>query len=237
MDMIPPSYRPTPRQREHRRLTRQREYVQWLITAVKNRLRRILSDYNADRKDLFTAEGLAYLGRVELAPADRFAADQLCEELSLLRKQLAAADARLRAFAEGAPAAEGERRALLRSIPGVGPVTTEVVLAELADPDRFRSAKGAAAYAGLSPGQRESAGKRRELHISKEGSRHLRWVLVQAAWQLVLRSARWRAVYQALKARVRAKKAVVAVARRLLGLMLAILRSGRPYDPAHAPAA
>src|SRR5207237_7008434 len=58
LDMIPQAYRPTPRQRQHRVLVRQRCYVQRRITSVKNKLRRILSDYNADRKDLFSSEGL-----------------------------------------------------------------------------------------------------------------------------------------------------------------------------------
>ena len=81
MDMVPTSYRPTPRQRDHRRLVRQRDRIQRRLTSAKNRIRRLLSDYNADRRDLFTAEGLAYLTRVELSEADRFAIDQIVEEL------------------------------------------------------------------------------------------------------------------------------------------------------------
>ena len=86
------------------------------------------------------------------------------------------------------------------SIPGVGPVTTEVVLSELADPKRFRSAKCAVAYAGMAPGQRESAGKRKELHIERTGSKLLRWMLVESAWQLVRHTARWRVTFERLSA-------------------------------------
>ena len=57
LDMIPTSYRPTPRQRDHRRLVRQRDTVQRRITSVKNRLRRIMTNYNADRRDLFSTVG------------------------------------------------------------------------------------------------------------------------------------------------------------------------------------
>ena len=124
----------------------------------------------------------------------------------------------------------------MQTIPGVGPVTTEVVLSELADPKRFRSAKCAVAYAGLAPGQRESAGKRKELHIERTGSALLRWVLVEAAWQLVRRTGRWRGIFERLSARIGRKKAIVAVARRLLGLMIALLKSGQPYRHAYGPA-
>jgi transposase len=230
LDLIPTSYRPTPRQRDHRRLVRQRQSLQRRITAVKNRLRRVLSDYNADRPDLFTREGTAYLEQITLSPADRFAAEQLQAELAFQQQQLAAADRQLQAFAREAPAREAEARALLKSIPGVGDVTTEVVLAELADVRRFRSQKAVVAYAGLAPGQRESAGKRQELHLEKNGSRLLRWILVEAAWRLVGQTARWRAVFENLAQRTGRKKAIVAVARRLLGLMVALLQSGQPYQ-------
>ena len=234
LDMIPTSYRPTPRQREHRRLVRQRAGVQKRITSTKNRLRRILADYNADIPSLFTREGRRYLEKVKLSDAARFTANQIVAEQDFLTTQLQECDRRLTEFAKTAPAAETESRELLRSIPGVGRVTAEVVLAELADIRRFRSQKKVAAYAGLAPGQRESGGKRQELHIEKSGSKLLRWVIVEAAWQLVRRSIYWRRIYEDLKGRLRAKKAIVAVARRLLGVMTAILKTGQPYRHAIA---
>lgn len=241
LDMIPSSYRPTPRQRDHRRLVRQRDRVQRRITGVKNRIRRVLSDYNADIKSLFTEKGLEYLVQVPLSPADRFAVEQMTEELHFGRRQLTAAEARLVRFAAESPIRERERRSLLRSIPGIGFVTAEVLLAELAaierfDAQKFGAQKQVVAYAGLAPGQRQSAGKSHELHLEKNGSKLLRWALVEAAWRLVRHSARWRGIYERLKARVKAKKAIVAVARRLLCLVTAILKSGRPYSATYQPA-
>lgn len=235
LDMIPQAYRPTPRQREHRVLVRYRCYVQRRITSIRNKLRRILSDYNADRKDLFTAEGLAYLAKVKLSGADRFAVEQLLLEFDFQRTRLKALTAELKKFIAKAPVAEAEARDLLGTIPGVGPVTTEVVLSELADPRRFRSAKCVVAYAGMAPGQRESAGKKKELHIERTGSKMLRWVLVEAAWQLVRRTGRWRVTFERLSARIGRKKAIVAIARRLLGVMMALLKNGQPYQHAYEP--
>jgi transposase len=229
MDMIPSAYRPTPRQREHRVLVRHRCYLQRRITSIRNKIRHILSDYNADRVDLFTAEGLTYLSGVSLSTSDRFAVEQLLQEWEFQRSQLKKLTKQLKQFIGRAAAAEAEARELLQSIPGVGSVTTEVVLSELADPKRFRSAKCAVAYAGMAPGQRESAGKRKELHIERTGSKILRWVLVEAAWQLVRRTSRWRTIFEQLSSRIGRKKAIVAVARRLLGVMMALLKSGQPY--------
>jgi transposase len=228
-DMIPEAHRPTPRLRAHRSLVRHRQYVQQRITAAKVKLRRILSDYNVDRRNLFTRTGREALARFELSSVDRFRVDELSKLLDFLGSRLERANRRLREFAAEGAAVEHEARALLRSIPGVGEVTSEVVLAELGDVRRFRSAKGAVAYAGLAPGWRESAGKRKDLPIEKKGSRLLRWVLIESAWQFVRYNLRWRSVFERLAVRTGKKKAITAIARRLLCIIVAILKSGEPY--------
>jgi transposase len=232
-DEVPASYRPTPRQRQHRALVRQRCYLRRRASAAKVKIRRILMDYNADRRGLFTAEGLEYLESVKVSPADRFVIDQLLDEWRHRMGQLKAMESRLREFARQGPAAEQEARAALGSIPGVGPVTVDVVLSEVADVRRFKSVKDVVAYAGLAPGFRESAGKRQALGISKEGSRLLRWALVEAAWRLVRLTPKWQTLFAALSHRRGKRKAIVAVARRLLTMMAAVWRDGVRYRPAN----
>ena len=230
MDMIPPAHRPTPRPRAHRILLGHRCYWSRRITSVRNKIRRILSDYNADREDLFTTMGLAYLAKVAVMEADRFVLDQLTEQWQQHRDRLEKIDAELQAFAANAPVAEGEARAVLDTIAGVGPVTVDVVISELGNIDRFRSAKKVCAYAGLAPGQRESAGPTKDLGITKQGSGLLRWVMVEAAWRVVYRTNRRKTIFEALAQRRGRKKAIVAVARRLLCVMVGMMRSGRAYQ-------
>jgi transposase len=79
---------------------------------------------------------------------------------------------------------------VLRKVPVVGAVTVDVILSNLGDLSRFRNAKAVTAYAGLAPGVRQSAGKSKEMGISKPGSGLLRWALVESAWQLVGRTGR-----------------------------------------------
>ena len=229
LDMIPQAYRPTPRQRAHRAMVRHRQFLQRERTGVKNKVRRIVSDYNADRRDLFSKPGLDALKALPLRSEDRFIVLQMLEQLNALTLQQQLLTARLRAFAKDAPESESRHRQHLRSIPGVGEVTTEVVLAEVGDVGRFRSAKQVVAYAGLAPGRRESAGKAKDLGITKRGSGLLRWVLVEASWQLARRSAHWRDVYENLKKRRGSRRAIVAVARRLLTVMVALLRGDMAY--------
>jgi transposase len=236
LGMIPQAYRPTPRIRQHRTLVRHRCWLQRRISSVKCKLRNVLGHYNADIAGLFTRQGEQHLATVPLSPADRFAVQALREQLDLFQRQLREADRQLAEFAATAALAEREARLLLETFPQMGPVTIDVVLSELGDWRRFHSQKAVTAFAGLDPGFRKSAGKCLELHISKEGSPLLRWALIQAAWRLVVRSPRWRQMFERLRANTGSKKkAIVGVARHLLCAMFAMLQSSRPYEPLGVP--
>ena len=244
---IPEAFRPSRRQREHRAFVRQRQHLKQSTTTLKNKMRRIASDYNADRKDLFTAEGWKTLQAVDLRAADRFVLEQLHATWRHLEAQILELGKQLKLFAAKAPAKEAEARAKLATIPGVGPVTIDVVVSELGDVTRFKSTKATAAYSGLVPKVRDSDKKRKDLPITKAGSPLLRWALVEAAWRVVRQSATWRRIYEDIKKRAGGKKAIVAVARRLLMVMTAMLRDGTNYwfarvgepptrNPEHVPA-
>jgi len=171
--------------------------------------------------DQAVAAGIPVIAFNADVPYDQFVREHIAGDLL--------PDRQLRQFAQQAPIAEREAREVLDSVPCVGPVTADVVISELGDVRRFRSAKQVARYAGLAPGQRTSSTKRHGLPISKEGSPLLRWAMVETAWRLVGRSRRWGLVYEKFKLRMSAKKAIVAVARRLLCVLVALLRSGQKY--------
>jgi transposase len=133
LDMIPQAYRPTPRIRQHRVLVRHRCWLQRRITSLKCKVRNVLGHYNADIAGLFTRQGEQHLASVSLSAADRFAVQALREQLHLFQRQLRDADRQLAEFADCAPLTEKEARALLDSIPQIGPVTIDVVLSELGD--------------------------------------------------------------------------------------------------------
>lgn len=227
---LPEAWRPTPRVRQHRALVRQFDYLRRKTSGLKCRLRNLLARYNADRADLFTAAGRAHVAHTPLNPADRFVAEQLWAALDFQHQQRLAVSGRLREFARTAPLAEREARAVLESVPCVGPVTIEVLLSELGEVRRFGRQNDVVQYAGLAPGIRESAGCRKSQGITKEGSPLLRWTMIQLAWRLVNNSRRWGFTYEKLKRRCGSKKAIVAVARRILCVLTSLLRSGQPYN-------
>jgi len=230
-DMIPESYMPTPRERQHRTLVRQRQYLRDRVTSVKCKIRRMLSDYNVDRRDLFSAQcGKAYLKQAPLSDADRFVIRQLWTEYEEHESRRLAVAKKIKMFAAKAPKREAEARQIIKTAPGIGFVTAEVVLSELGDVRRFRNAKAVCAYAGLVPVVRQSGGKQsKDLHITKQGSGLLRWALVESAWRLVNSSPKWAAVFMRLRKRSGNKRAIVAIARKLLCVIYAMLRTSTPY--------
>lgn len=236
IDMIPEAYRPSPRIQQYRVLVRHRRWLQGRITSVKCKLRNKAAYYNADVAELFTKRGQEHLAAIAMSASDRFECIHLQELWQWCESKLKDTDKELAKFRESAPLAEREARAVLSTIPWVGPVTIDIVLSELGDWRRFRSAKRVVSYAGLDPGSRESAGKAHQLKISKEGSRLLRWAMVETAWRLVNTSRRWRTIFEKLVRNTGSKKrAIVGVARRILCVIFAMLREGRAYDmPARA---
>jgi transposase len=167
--------------------------------------------------------------REELSEADRFIVSAYIGEYERALQQLKAANRELKRFGEGGSETEQAQREILRSAPGVGEVISEVVLAELGDGERFPSLKEATAYAGLAPGRRESDGKSKDLGITKKGSALLRWAMVEAAWVAITQSSRWRGVYERIKRRRQSKRAIIAVARRLLAVLVSMLKNGTMY--------
>jgi transposase len=124
----------------------------------------------------------------------------------------------------------------LMSVPGVGPVTALQFVAIVDELSRFQSAHRVEAYLGLTPGEYSSSEKVRRTSITKAGSTAMRWCLVQAAW--AARRARgkhamidWATEVQKRRGK---KVAVVALARKLAGILFAIWRDGTVYDPHNA---
>ena len=230
-DQIPQAYQPTPRVRQHRMLVRHRKYLKEQMTAVRNKIRRLFSDYNADRADLFSINcGRSYIKEVSFSEADRFVVTQLWDEYEYFDEQVDKLGDQLKKFVKKAPQKEAEARKLLKTIPGVGIVTSEVVLSELGDIKRFKNSKKVCAYSGLVPVVRQTGGKQsKELGITKQGSALLRWALVEASWRLIRISPKWERFYERLSKRKGGKRAIVAVARKLLCVIYAVLKTGTPY--------
>jgi len=153
--------------------------------------------------------------------------DSLLVTIEQLSKQVRDADRRLAKLAK----ADATCRRLM-SVPGVGPVTSVRFCAALDDRSRFASAHAVQSYLGLVPGEHQSADRQQRLSITKAGSTRLRWALVQAAWSARNTRPHDPAVRWCLEVEKRRGKriAIVALARKLAGILFAIWRDETTYD-------
>ena len=151
------------------------------------------------------------------------------EELCLYERQVEDAKKHMEELAE---ANYREEVALLCTIPGVSRISAICIIAEIGvDMSQFGSSARLTGWAGLRPRNDESAGKYKSTAITK-GNKHLKAMLVQCAWGAVrARNSRFGSVFSRLSSRKSAKKAIVAVARKLLTTIFAMLKKHEQYCP------
>jgi transposase len=159
--------------------------------------------------------------------------DRLLVSIEQLTIQICAADKEVAQLAKDDPVA---RR--LMTVPGVGPVTALRFVAAIDENQRFRSAHAVESYLGLVPGEYSSSGRQERLSITKAGPASVRWVLVQAAWSMRRTCPSDPAVLWAAEVEKRRGRrvAIVALARKLAGILHAIWRDGTSYEPARGAA-
>ena len=125
---------------------------------------------------------------------------------------------------------------LIMTIPGIGFTTAATLVAEIGDFKRFASGKKIAKWAGLVPRIRESGGKTYYGRITKRGSPFVRWILYEAATSIVTtkKPARLYEFYRRIATRRGTKVARVALARKLLVTIHAMVMKGEQYVDAMA---
>jgi transposase len=226
-DLLPEAWMANEATQQLRLLTRLRIALGHLRAQAKNQLQAVLHQegFLKPVSDVFGKRGRAWLGKIELSPGGRRVVqvwlrqvDSLDGEIEVQRRELE----RL--------AADDARARWLQTVPGIGAYSAMVILAEIGDVGRFPSQRALASYAGLCPVLRESAGKRKRGSIGHHGSGTLRWILLQVAQVAARYSPAARAWWIKLKQRKPAQVAKIALARKLLTAVWALLRHGVCFD-------
>jgi transposase len=157
--------------------------------------------------------------------------DQQLLAIEMLTGQIRASDKELTQLAEG----DEECRRLM-TMPGIGPLTAIQFKAALDEVGRFETAHRVASYIGLTPGERSSSERQHRTGITKAGSPRLRWLLSQAAWSAMFRAKEDPMVRWAREVQLRrgVHVAVIALARKMAGILYAMWRDRKDYDPARA---
>jgi transposase len=134
-------------------------------------------------------------------------------------------------------AAHDPRVQRLRTVPSIGPVTAAAFVASIDNAHRFRHAHQVEAYLGLVPREFSSGDSQRRGPITKAGPGRARWLLIQAAVAILRRRPPAADVLWTWTARIATRRgthvAVVALARRLAGILYALLRDSSVFEPRH----
>ena len=210
-DLVPEGWIAPPPVRQLRALLRHRVALVRLRTRLRNRIHAIVADYGYDRPvgGYWTGPGRAWLGSLQLPAVSRELVEDYLGLIDAIQDRVDRLDWEIRQRARSGP-----RVKMLTQLPGVGPFTALVILAEVGDVSRFGSARKLASWAGLTPTVRGSDRVAHYGHISKEGSVWLRWVLCEAA-QTAKRDPQFAATFQRIAKRRGKKIATTAVARKL----------------------
>jgi transposase len=147
--------------------------------------------------------------------------------IDVLNEEVKEADRQLRTLARENPVC---RR--LMTVPGVGPVTAVSYVAAIDDVSRFPRAHLVQSYLGLTPGENSSSERHRRLSITKAGAGSVRRALIQAAWSVFVHRPEEPMVRWATQIAERRGRfiAIVALARKLAGIMYALWRDDTSYQ-------
>jgi len=228
-DLLPECYMAPTEIRELRRMLRYRNMIVGEAVRMKNKIADLLMEtgtiYNKKR---LHAEG--YFGEllesleevpesvIQLLKLSRGALEMFRSVERQVRRRLRH-DRRLK-----------ERVELLKTIPGVGEVVALTWVLEVGEVNRFSSIANAVSYCGLCSAQRSSAGKDQRGPISKQRNRHLQTMLIEAAKLAPRWNVQLAAVHEHELKRGNRNRATLAVARKLVAYLMAVDRSGKPFQ-------
>lgn len=226
-DLLPESWKADRETQARRQQVRLRTTLVRQRTRLKNQVHAVLHQQGlrSPVTDLFGKRGRLWLAGVKL-PEQAKESVQACwrmidhygEEIQKQNLQLSE------------KAKDDERVKWLLTIPGIGECSAMMLLAEIGEIGRFGSKEALCSYAGLVPRVRESAGKAARGGITRQGSSWLRWIMVEAAQVATRCSPAARRYYERLLRKKHKHVARVALARKLLIAVYALLHDGVLFD-------
>jgi len=231
---LPLAYVPSRPVRDQRELLRYRQALVRLRTGLKNRVHALLDKLGIQQSftDLFGTAGRKFLAGVELRPVYRLELDNYLALIDEADERIAGATRAIKGQLKPDP-----RAGLLMTIPGIAHLTAHLLLYEIGEIGRFPTARQLCAYGGIVPKVRQSGDHCWQGHITRTGSRYIRWAMVEAACKAPSHDQALGQFYRRVARRRGPLKARVAVARKLLVAVWHVLTEETPYRPMHRIAA
>lgn len=228
-----PVFVPGLQQQQDRSLLRTYDKIVRDTTRVKNRIKFFLMFFGIGIPNEFqgknwTKEFISWLEKVTPGGYGNLSLRILLDEYRMLAGQTSLLKKQIRELSE-----QSRYKAnvgLLKSIPGVGTLTSMILLTEIGNINRFLGLDELAAYFGLIPNCHDSGETKRVGHNTKRGNVYLKYILVEAAWMSIRHDSSLLLAYKSAVRKMDSNKAIIKVARKLLNRIRFVLKNNKPYQ-------
>lgn len=223
-------YIPTPEEESARVLSRTREQIVTQRSRVANQIKSKLHYFGRMAFDDERQLSEVYLQEIEqmkLPEEVSYSLGLLMAQWRFLAQQLKEIAKKLKEQAKNNQALEK----IYRSVPGVGPTSSRVLSNELGDlSKRFANERALFSFTGLTPSEHSSGDNIRKGHISRQGSTRIRKYLIEIAWKAIGIDPALSEIFLRIAKTRGKKRAIVAIARKLIGRMRACFKQGGAYQ-------
>jgi transposase len=226
-DLLPTAYIPDQQTRDIREVLRMHAFLVAQRTRLKNRVHAILmkNGLSCPYTNIFGKTSLQWLNELTLRTCYQDAITSYARLAESFNTEIKLLQQTIKALAFDHPYAR-----LLDTHPGISYYSGLLIAVEIGDIRRFPNHGKLCSYAGLVPTMHASGGKVRMGSITKQGSKWLRWILVECAIHAIRKSDHYQDLYTRVAQKHGKGTARVAVARSMLRAIYAMLIFNRPYQ-------
>jgi len=226
LDGIPKAYIPPRQVRDIRELLRYRASLVSVRVSLKNKIHAVLTKNGIDCtfSDVLGKSSQLWLKNLTLRPCYHQQIEGYLRIADALKSSIEEITEKIKGEVAESPQAQ-----LLMSIPGISYYSALLILSEIGQIERFPDAKHLCSYAGLVPSIYSSGSKTYNGRITKQGSRWLRWILVEISTHAARGDQNFQKVYRRVSRRRGSSTARVAVARKILTIIYAMLKKNEPF--------
>ena len=225
---LPEAYVASPSLRDRRTYLRYRIDLSRQRARLKTQIKRLLRIENypvPQFANLFGKKGRIWLESTALRSVHERIKQESLDTINHYDSYITKLDNEIRHQCENS-----ETLQRLMTIPGIGKLSAQVIMAEAGEMERFRTAKHFASYCGLAISQRSSGGKNRFGSITKQGNKNIRWILIEGAQKAKFSDPNLKRFFDRIAFKRGRSKAVVAVARKLAEICWQVATKKVAYD-------
>jgi Transposase and inactivated derivatives len=220
-------------QQQDRSLLRTYDKIIRDTTRVKNRIKFFLMFFGLSIPDEFqgknwTKEFINWLERLNPGGYANLSLQILLDEYRMLSSQTILLRKQIKELSEQARYKTNAE--LLKSIPGIGTLTSMILLTEIGDINRFAGLNELSAYFGLIPNCHDSGETKRVGRNTKRGNVYLKYILIEVSWMSIRYDSSLLLTYKSAVRKMDSNKAIIKVARKLLNRVRFVLKNKKPYQ-------